>query len=149
VLLAVTADEGDPGATDDVSRASSRVAAVVALYPITDIREWVTDPPEAVRRVPALKPPLTFDPALAPEFSPALRVTPSAPPTLLIHGDSDELVPVEHSRRMYAALEAQRVPSELLVIEGAGHGFDAGQNLRAVPRMAGWFERHLQRGVSP
>ena len=38
-----------------------RVACVVALYPPTDIRTWVTDPPEAIRSRPNLKPPLTFD----------------------------------------------------------------------------------------
>ncbi|MGQ0636909.1 MAG: alpha/beta hydrolase family protein [Planctomycetaceae bacterium] len=147
LLLAVTGDDGDPAATDEVLRASSRVAVVVTLYPVTDIRSWVTDPPEAVRKVPALKPPLTFDPKRAAEFSPALRVTAQAPPILLIHGAKDELVPVEHSRQMYAALQAEGVRSELVVIEDAVHGFNAQQNLQVVPRMTGWFERHLQPAV--
>src|SRR5207302_1549480 len=49
LLLGTTGDDGDPGAKDEVLEQSSRVAAVVALFPPTDIREWVTNPPEIIR----------------------------------------------------------------------------------------------------
>jgi pimeloyl-ACP methyl ester carboxylesterase len=40
-------------------------------------------------------------------------------PTLMIHGDEDELIPVEHAVEFFDALEAE--PKELAVIPGAGH----------------------------
>jgi acetyl esterase/lipase len=144
LLLATTGDEGDPKAKDEVLQQSDRVAAVVALYPPTDISNWVTNPPEAIKKIPALKPPLTFDEKKAPDYSPLLKVTEKTAPTLLIHGDKDELVTLDHSTKMIAALEKAKVPSKLVVVEGAGHGFNSKQNEEVVmPALLAWFEQHL------
>ena len=124
-------------------RQTDRIAAVVALYPPTDIQTWVTDPLAAVKAIPGLKPPLTFDSALAPACSPLLHVSADDAPTLLIHGNKDELVPIEHSRNFDAAAKVQKLPCELLVIEGATHSFNAKHNEVVVPAMVGWFEKHL------
>ena len=40
LLLGTTADSGDPSASDAVLRESSRVAAVVAYFPPTDLSRW-------------------------------------------------------------------------------------------------------------
>lgn len=53
------------------------------------------------------------------ETSPLEAVTRSPVPVLLIHGDADDYVPCEMSRRLYDACTA---PKELLVVKGAGHG---------------------------
>jgi acetyl esterase/lipase len=144
LMLATTADDGDPKAKDELLKQSDRVAAVVALYPPTDISDWVTDPPEAIKKIPALKPPLMFDAKLAPEFSPLLKVTDKTAPTMLIHGDKDELVPIEHSKKMIAALEKTKTPSKLVVVEGAGHGFNPKQNEDLVlPATLAWFDKYL------
>ena len=44
-------------------------------------------------------------------------------PVFLIHAEDDRTVPVEGSRRMYAALKAAGVPAELHVFPDGGHGF--------------------------
>ncbi len=61
-------------------------------------------------------------------------VTSDTPPTLIIHGDQDPLVPLAESERFYDALQAQSVRSELYVIHGAGHGEDCfyQPNIRTV-----------------
>ncbi len=144
LMLGTTGDDGDPRAMDEVLKQSSRVAAVVALYPPTDIREWITNPPEAIKKIPALKPPLTFDAKKGPDYSPLLHVNEKTAPTLLIHGDKDELVPIEHSKNMLPALEKAKVAGKLVVVEGAAHGFNARQNREIVlPAMLDWFEKHL------
>lgn len=148
LMLATTGDEGDPSAQDVVLRQSSRIRAAVALYPPTDISTWVDDPPEEIKKIPALKPPLTFDAKLAPQLSPLLHASKSTAPTLMIHGDKDLLVPIEHSQNMQAALEREGATSELLTIEGAAHGFSQEQNQKVViPAMVGWFEKHLAAGI--
>jgi dipeptidyl aminopeptidase/acylaminoacyl peptidase len=128
---------------DEVGRQSSRVAAAVALYPPTDIRDWVANPPEAIKNIPALKPPLTFDPAKAADYSPLLHVTLQTAPTLLIHGDKDPLVPIEHSRKMIDALTRAQVKSDLVVIKGGVHGFTAKENETVVPALVDWFQTYL------
>ena len=139
LLLGTTGDEGDKTAKDEVLRHSSRVAAVVALYPPTDIRAWVKGPPDNIKRFTALK----FDPSKAGDYSPLLKVTDRSAAILLIHGDKDDLVPIEHSRKMYDALQKAKVKSKLLVIEGAAHGFNAKQNQTVVPAMVDWFVTNL------
>src|SRR5262249_53539864 len=98
----------------------------------TDLRGWMTDPPAAIKALPGLKPPLTFDPKKEPDCSPLLKVTEKTAPTLLIHGDKDPLVPIEHSKNMLAALEKAKVPCKLVTIEGAGHSFSEEQNVKIV-----------------
>jgi hypothetical protein len=41
LVLGATGDDGDPDAKDEIDQASSRVAAVVAYFPPTDLRPWV------------------------------------------------------------------------------------------------------------
>jgi acetyl esterase/lipase len=137
MMLGTTADEGTKDAADEVERATSRVAAVVAYFGPVDLREWV-GPNE---QFPALE----FDPKLAESVSPLLHVTPDDAPTLLIHGDKDYLVKLDKSDRIFAALKKEKVPSELIVIEGAGHGFPGEMGVRASKALTDWFDKYLAK----
>jgi len=139
LMLGTASDEGDPEANDDVLRVSDRVAAVVAYYPPTDVRPWVDESSTYWQNYPALR----FEPAQAGNCSPILHVSEDDPPTLLIHGDQDKLVPLEHSTKIQAEFEKRNVPCEVLVIEGAGHGFLAEDARRAGEATVAWFEKHL------
>ena len=135
LMLATVSDDG-LAEDSDVLQTPSRVAAVVAYYPPVDLRDWV-GPSD---RFPALD----FQPDLAAGISPILHVTPDDPPTLLIHGDADRLVPVSHSHTMYAALQVAGVESELIIIPGGDHGFTRAEDrARATAAMVAWFDRLL------
>ncbi|MGO8689140.1 MAG: prolyl oligopeptidase family serine peptidase [Thermoguttaceae bacterium] len=137
LMLATTGDDGDPKAGDELLRTSDRLAAAVAYYPPTDIRPWFKT--NRWKDYPAFR----FDPALAGKFSPLLLVSARTPPTLLIHGDKDPVVPLEHSQKILPVLQGDHVPSELLVIKGAGHGFGGGDAKRAAEARNAWFEKYL------
>ena len=62
-------------------------------------------------------------PALIQEYSNELQVTAATPPTLLVHAGDDSSVPVGNSIRFYEALQAHKVPAELIVYPAGGHGF--------------------------
>jgi dipeptidyl aminopeptidase/acylaminoacyl peptidase len=144
LMLATIGDDGDPQAKDEALRHSSRVAAAVALCPPTDLRGWTTDPPEAIKKIPALKPPLTFEAAKEPELSPLLLVNEKSAPMLLIHGDKDVLVPISHSKNMLEALEKRKANGKLVTVEGGGHVFSAKENQEVVlPALLEWFDKHL------
>ncbi len=136
-LLLGTQTNGAERASNDA--VSPRVAAVVAVFPPTDLAPYVEPSNPLRERFPALK----FDPSRAPEFSPLMHVSADDAPTLLVHGDKDELVPIWHSQKIHAAFGKVSVPSELLTIEGAAHGFDAEGNKRMMTAMVQWFEKHL------
>lgn len=55
--------------------------------------------------------------------SPATYVDETDPPFLLLHGTSDNVVPVDDSRGFKRALDAHHVPALLVEIDGAEHGF--------------------------
>jgi enterochelin esterase-like enzyme/acetyl esterase/lipase len=144
LMVGTTGDDGDPKAKDEVLRHPSRVAAVVALCPPTDLRKWTTDPPAGIKKYPTLKPQLTFDAKLEPEVSPVLKVTADDAPTLLIHGDKDDLVPIEHSKNILPLFEKAKVPCKLVTVEGAGHSFTPQQAKDIIaPATSAWFEEHL------
>jgi acetyl esterase/lipase len=137
LLLGTTADSGDPSASDAVLRESSRVAAVVAYFPPTDLTRWGT---QRIRRAFAA---MRLTDAEASEYSPIRFVSPGAAPSLIVHGDADPVVPVVEGETMHGALTKAGVPAAFIRIEGAGHGFGGADLERANAAMVRWFERHL------
>ena len=147
LMLGTASDAGESGATDAFMRESDRVASVVAYFPPVDLRSWargVVPADQGNRRFPALN----FEKEKAPDYSPLVHVTADDPPTLLIHGDKDELVPIDHSQRMYAALQQAGVDSNFITIEGAGHGFMGEDATRAMSALVAWFERTLSSSAA-
>ena len=139
LVLGTASDPGDPQAKDEVLRATDRVAAVVAYYPPTDLRPWVEETSPYYQRYPALR----FEAAKATACSPLFQATADDPPTLMIHGDNDNVVPLDHSERILAEFKKVGVPSELIVISGAAHGFKGDDGTRAAAARVDWFKKYL------
>jgi acetyl esterase/lipase len=55
--------------------------------------------------------------------SPMAYVAPGAPPFLLVHGERDDVVPIEESERFASALSEAGVPVEFIPVRHANHGF--------------------------
>lgn len=98
---------------------SDGLAAVIAIYPPTELRvgRHLDDP---IRQL--LGPDHT--PEIEQQASPIRYVHPGYPPTMLVHGNADEVVPVEASFAMYHALVEAGAPVELHVFDGEAHAFD-------------------------
>lgn len=76
------------------------------------------------------------------DFSPAASVHAVSPiPLLFIHGDRDSVVPVEHSKRLYARAAE---PKEIWVVPDAGH-IQAVKNKDIRKRLAEFLHRHSGR----
>jgi acetyl esterase/lipase len=136
LMLGTASDDGDKKSKDDIDRTSDRVACVVAYFPPVDLREWVGD-----KRFPALD----FDPKQAESVSPLLFVTKDDPPTLLIHGDKDDLVKIKNSEEILEAFKKEGVPCDLIVEHGAGHGFAGEQANEASKALIKWFDKYLAK----
>jgi acetyl esterase/lipase len=136
LMLGLASDAGNPTAADPVERMPNVVKTVVAYYPPVDLRRMV-GPSE---RFPALD----FDGKLAADISPLLFVDPKDPPTLIIHGDADTLVPIASGQSIHDALKAANVETQMIVIEGGDHGFrNPEHRARATDAMVEWFANHL------
>ncbi len=158
---------GDPSSADPVERCSSRVQAVACLFPPTDFLNYGKPGENALGRgvLAGFKAPFDFhewDPKqnayvaildepriveIGKEISPINHVSPDDPPTLIIHGDADTLVPIQQAELLDKRLEAEGVPHELGVKKGAGHGWDHMD--KDMARFADWFDRHLLAPSEP
>lgn len=143
LMLGTTGDNGNPLATDPVERHPSRVAAVVAYVPPTDLRVAVWEAPEslpAYRQFPALNLPLKD----AATYSPLTHVSSDDAPALVVMGGADELVPAKHGEWIAEAFQREGVPHKLIVVPDAGHGLEGEETQAMVARETiGWFNRHL------
>jgi acetyl esterase/lipase len=150
-LAAMLASPGDPADSDPVNRESAALQAIVLRAPLLDLR--TIDTVEGIAYVTSFMEAPPSQPSAAAAYaaaSPVTHVTAKAPPTLLIHGDADTLVPLRQSTAMEALLGKSGVPVELLVIPGGVHGADFGS---PAPRAdwpdyygatVDWLDRYLR-----
>jgi len=146
LVIGTASDNGDPNAKEDFMRESDRVASVVAYFPPVDLRplaRGIRTAPLAEGAKPDRFPALNFEKEKAPDYSPIVHVSSDDPPTLLIHGDKDELVPMSNSKIIYDAFQQNKVKTDLIIIPGAGHGFQGEDAKRANAAMLAWFEKTL------
>lgn len=146
---------GAPGpadAKDPVDRESSRAQAVACFFPPTDFLNYGKEG-QAAMKFPMLR---VYWPAfgvtekttdeelerLARTLSPIYGDLKTMPPTLIIHGDADLLVPIQQSQRLIGKLEELKVPCKLEVRPGKSHGWPGIEAEATI--LADWFEKHLK-----
>jgi acetyl esterase/lipase len=143
---------GQPDAPDPVDRQSSRVQAVACLFPPTDFLNYGKEG-QAAMKIPMLRvyggafgiTEKTTDEELerlARTLSPIYGDLKNMPPTLIIHGDSDLLVPLQQSQRFIGKLEELKIPCKLEIRPGKGHGWPGIESEATV--LADWFEKYLK-----
>jgi dienelactone hydrolase len=71
------------------------------------------------------------------------RVTSAFPPTLLLHGDKDNVVPVTQAQNADAILTAAKVPHQTRILDGEGHWFSAGAQLKILGATAQFLGEYL------
>jgi len=165
LMMGVAGQAGDPAAKDPVDRLSSRVQAVAAFCPPTDLLNYGQPGRDFLQALHEELAPFhtpldfrEFDPKakrfrliqekdrrreIARQISPITHVTRDDPPTLIIHGDADKLVWFQQAEVMIARLTEAGVVNKLVVKPGAGHGWP--DLLKDVVLVADWFDRHLGR----
>lgn len=103
------------------------IKAAIGVYPpVLFLHPDSADDPERTAAMPVL----ALDDAggsveLAASASPLRYVTPDYPPTQLIHGSGDELVPLDASLAFHRALVDCGVPADLHIHARQVHAFDA------------------------
>ena len=76
-------------------------------------------------------------------FDPVARQVVREPPTLLLHGADDGTVKLSEARRVDSTLARLRVPHDLVVYPGQGHGFADSADVDARRRTVRFFDRWL------
>ena len=141
---------GDPSAKDPLERVSSRVQAVACFYPPLDLVDYGKTG-QTFLDFPAVKPfvhvfvlqdkPKEEQLKKLREFSPFYAASKDTPPTLIIQGDKDVLVPNEQADRFIDKLKALGVPCEEVKRPGMGHGWPGLD--KDIDILAAWFDKYL------
>ncbi|MDC0067673.1 prolyl oligopeptidase family serine peptidase [Gammaproteobacteria bacterium] len=155
----------DPAPSDQREQ-SSRVQAVMAYFPPTDFVNYggeggffteVTKATHPVRFLQALdlydhdrdnflRTKVTDQEKLKQHYrdiSPYYHVSADDPPTLLIHGDADALVPVQQSLRIADKFSGEGVTHKLHIKPGGEHGWKP--DAKELILIADWFDEHLRQ----
>lgn len=155
--------EGNPEAKDPIDRLSSRVQAVACFFPPTDFLNY-GKPGEIALGNGILKDfraPFDFKVfdnqikafvvitdeekrnEIGKVISPVNHVSADDPPSLIIHGDADTLVPIQQAEIIIDKFKEAKVPCELVVKKGAAHGW-AGLD-KDLLTLADWFDKYLAK----
>ncbi len=103
----------------------------------SDIPSWL---PSSIMLAPSY-----HEPEVYLRSSPITYVANAKTPTLVLHGASDERVPLGQGRELYTALQALGVPSEMVVYPREPHIFQERNHQRdLLMRVAAWFDRWVK-----
>lgn len=162
LMQGTAGDLGNPAAKDPIDRTSSRVQAVACFFPPTDFLNYGKPGENALGQgiLAGFKAPFDFhelDPTtkkyeritdeakreeIGRKISPVYQVSAEDPPTLILHGDADRLVPIQQAELIVEKLKGAGVEAKLVTKPGAAHGWgDLGKDVRLF---ADWFDEHLK-----
>ncbi len=164
LMIGTAGDAGAPNANDPIDRESSRVQAVACFFPPTDFLNYGKEGENAMGRgvLKDFRAPFDYQQydgqkrefveitdekridEIAHEISPVYHATKDDPPTLIIHGDADNLVPIQQAELMIAKLKEAGVEAELVTKPGAAHGWSGID--KDIVVFADWFDKKLGGG---
>jgi acetyl esterase/lipase len=164
LAVATDDDKPDPDSKDPVDRVSSRVQAAACFYPPSDFLHWgnvevdprnkyVLDQADVYAAFEFKE----WDPkhknfvvmtdqkkivGIYKEISPIYQISPDDPPILIAHGTADVVVPFYQSEKFIEKLKLSRIPCNLLVKPGGGHGGWKDETVYEKD-FADWFDKYL------
>jgi acetyl esterase/lipase len=156
-LALMIATQGGPGpasSTDPVDHENCAVQAAAVFFPPTDFLNWGAPGVDGVGRGP-LSPLFAAFGSLSDTdigrqivgkmISPIYYVTSSLPPTLIIHGDADVVVPLQQSESFAAKAKQVGAPEVKIIIrKGKRHGWgDFWKSKEDIDEFANWFDKYL------
>ena len=163
LMQGTAGDKGDPKARDPINHTSSRVQAVACFYPPTDFLNYggkgkiafaddgvllffrsavdVRAMDGKTHRLERLSEAKQLE--MVKQISPISHITADTPPTLIVHGDADKLVPIQQAESFVQKLKEAGVTAQLVVKKGGGHGW--GDQAKDVVTLADWFDKQLAK----
>lgn len=123
-----------------------KVKAVVSFFGPTELTQLYNNPPNAL--IPLLLFTVTgtnptVNPAIYQQSSPSTFAVSTSPPTLLIHGGLDPLIPASQSTFLRDKLNTVSVPNQFVFYPNGGHGdWDASTYFDAFNKTEAFLKLH-------
>ena len=163
LMTALADDKINADAKDPIDRVSSRVQAAAVFFPPTDFLNWgsqgartskqnikkagvagafdfkiLSDSTGMYEHIAAEN----VNMETARMMSPIANVSADDPPVLIVHGDSDRVVPIQQSQTLIQKLKTAGVINEFIIKPGGGHGWRDTQP--EEKRFTAWFDKYLK-----
>lgn len=163
LMMGTTGFEADATAKDPVDRVPGNVQAVACFFPPTDFLNFgkpglvslgtgqLSDYRAAFEFSVWNKQERHFelitDQAklleIGRQISPIYQVTAQSAPTLIAHGDQDELIPLQQSQIYIQKLKELNVPCELMIKQGGAHKVWP-DIMNYLVAFSDWFDKYLK-----
>lgn len=163
LMMGTTGTEADPNAKDPVDRVPGNVQAVACFFPPTDFLNFgksglvsmgtgqLSDYRAAFEFSNWNKQTKHFEMIadsvklleIGRQISPMYHVTAQSAPTLIAHGDMDELIPLQQSQIFIQKMKELNVPCELMIKQGGTHKVWPDMLVYLVA-FSNWFDKYLQ-----
>jgi len=163
LMMGTTGAEANQNAKDPVDRVPGNVQAVACFFPPTDFLNFgkpgevslgtgqLADFRAAFEFSDWNKQVKRFEPItdqaklleIGRQISPIYHVTSLSAPTLIAHGDMDELIPLQQSQSLIQKMKELNVPCELMIKQGGTHKAWP-DILNYVVAFSDWFDKYLK-----
>ena len=163
LMMGTTGFEGDATAKDPIDRVPGNVQAVACFFPPTDFLNFgkpglvslgtgqLSDYRAAFEFSIWNKQERHFelitDQAklleIGRQISPIYQVTAQSAPTLIAHGDMDELIPLQQSQSYIQKLKELNIPCELMIKQGGAHKVWP-DIMNYLGAFSDWFDKYLK-----
>jgi len=152
LLLAGLGDDGNPEAEDLIGRTSSKLNAAAVIFPPTDFMNWGKQDVTHIdaKQLSDSDQIFGFDLSESQEenenilkkYSPITYVNKNSPPTLVAHGNMDQVVPFQQSERYIDRCTELGVTCTLISIPKSGH--EPKTVIHAAPKLIKWYKKYLK-----
>lgn len=106
-----------------------KVAAIIDKYGIADVNDWAYGPNITSKSATRWLGDKSTDAAFIKSVSPVTYISKNSPPTFIVHGDADPVVPYQESVDLHKRLEEAGVKTVFITVPGGQHGkFPADKN---------------------
>lgn len=117
------------------------VAAIIDKYGISDVYDWAYGPYKTSKSATQWLGERSKDKEFAASVSPITYVNKNSPPTFIVHGDADPIVPYQESIALHEKLQAAGVKTEFMTVPGGQHGkFTKEQNTEVNKRIIAFLK---------
>ncbi len=116
------------------------IAAIIDQYGIADVWDWGYGPNIRSKSAINWLGVNATNRSFAASVSPVTYVKKTSPPTFIVHGDADPVVPYQESVDLYKRLQDAGVPSKFITVPGGKHGgFDKEKKEEIVAAIAAFL----------
>lgn len=163
LMMGTTGAEANPNAKDPVDRVPGNVQAIACFFPPTDFLNFgqsgkvsmgtglLSDYKSGFEFKTWNKETKRFELItdeqklleIGHQISPIYQVTAQSAPTLIAHGDADELIPLQQSQSFIQKLKELNVPCKLMIKQGGTHKVWPDVLVYLIA-FSDWFDKYLK-----